>query len=133
MSSFSPQSFLAGAFSAASFFIEQFTPDVTRGGVADYRHYRKRLKKIADAADRRLYGKVEKKIAAIVAAAPVEIKQQAQAVQSAIDFSELVKHQTQENHVLLVNSLKKLDQLLEAAMIRQQNEEEELIIMMLLA
>lgn len=105
----------------------------TRGGVTDYRHYRKRLKKIAAAADRRLYGKVEKKIAALVEAAPVEIKQEAIKIQSTIDFSAITKEQSQQIHVLLVNSLKKLDELLEEAMLKQQNEEDEMVLIMALA
>lgn len=104
--------------------------EATRGGVTDYRHYRKRLKKIADAADRRLYGRVEKKIAAIVESAPVEIKQEVKNIQSTIDFSAIAKEQSQQIHDELINKLKKLDQLLNEAIVKQQNEEDELILIM---
>ena len=106
---------------------------VTRGGVADFRHYRKRLKKIAAAADRRLYGKVEKKIAALVEAAPIQIKQEAVKIQATIDFGAIAKQQSQEIHLQLIDALKKLDLLLEEAMLKQQNEEDEMILIMALA
>ena len=105
----------------------------TRGGVADYRRYQKKLKRIAAAADKRLYGKLEKKVAALVKDAPLEIREEAEKIQSTIDFSAIAQDHTRQIHVLLLNSLKKLDELLEAAIINQQNEEDELALIMVLA
>lgn len=133
MSSFSPQSFLSSAFSAASFFIEQFIPTVTRGGVADYKKYRKNLKAIAAAADRRLYRKIERRIEQLEnVELPPQVQTVVKSIERKIDYSELVKSESQQIHVLLAESLKKLDQLLEAAMIAQQNEEDELVLIMAL-
>lgn len=126
--------FNSAIFNNLIFNVGEVIDSVTRGGVADYRHYQKKLKRIAKAADQRLYGKVKKRVAALAKQElPQIIRTEVQEIQSTVDFGELVRTQSQENHVLLVNALKKLDQLLEEAMLKQQNEEEELIIMMILA
>lgn len=131
-SAFQSNAFQSNAFQILRDAIAPIIP-VSRGGVADYRHYRKRLKKIAAAADRRLYNKVEKKIAAIVESAPIEIKQEAVKIQSTIDFGKIAQNQSQEIHTQLIELIKKLDLLVEQAILKQQNEEDELILIMALA
>lgn len=103
----------------------------TTGGVADYRKYRKQLKDIASAADRRLYRKVERRIEQLY---NVELPPQVQTVikniERKIDYAALVKYESQQIHALLDESLKKLDQLIQESIIR---EEEDLIIIMAMA
>lgn len=108
-------------------------PVVTRGGIADYRAYRKQLKNIASAADKRLYRKAENRIETLAKSPIPEVKAQAVAIQKKIDFTIEAQKESAIIHALLVESIKQLDLLVEQAMLKQQNEEEELIIMMLLA
>jgi len=107
------------------------TPVETRGGVADYRAYRKQLKKIAQAADRRLYRKAEIKIEKLVKEAPAEIKQQAITIQREIDFAALAKNESESLQKLLLEAIKKLDLLVAQAILRE--EDDDLILIMALS
>jgi hypothetical protein len=106
-------------------------PVVTRGGVADYRAYRKQLKKIANAADKRLYRKADNRIEKLVKSPVPEIKAQAVAIQKQIDFTIEAQRESAIIHNLLVQSIKQLDLLVEQAMLREREEEELILIMAL--
>lgn len=130
MSSFSPQSFLASAFSAASFFLEQFTPTVTRGGVADYRRYQKKLERIAAAADKRLYGRVKKRVDALAKEnPPFAIEKQIVAIQ--VDLNAIMEKGVYAQHALLIEQIKKLDLLIEQFILEQRKKEDEIIILLM--
>ena len=132
MSSFSQKSFFSSAFSAASFFIEQFTPTATRGGVADFRHYQKKLRKIAEAADRRLYGKVKRRVNALAKQElPPVIKKRVAEIQ--VDLSAVINTAAENQHKLLLEQIKKLDLLIEQFILEQHKREEEVILFLLMA
>jgi len=114
---------------AFQFFTGGSEPPHTTGGLADYRAYRKRLKKIASIAERRLYKKAETKLEALAAAAPLEIQKEAKAISAAINFQEIAQTESQEMHAALLRAIKNLDVLIEEAILREENEEEELILM----
>ncbi len=105
------------------------TPTPTTGGIDDYRAYRKRLRKIANAADKRLYSKVQKEVAKlIVSPAPDVVVATAKEIERVIDFEVLAKGESQLMAQQLDKLLIKLDQLMSEVIIR--NEEEELILLM---
>jgi len=106
------------------------TPQTT-GGVDDYHAYRKRLKKIASAADRRIYGKMQKSVAKLIEQAPPEVIETAKQIERAIDFEALAKGESQLMAKQLDMLLLKLDELVREAIIR--DEEEEILILMAIA
>lgn len=100
-----------------------------RGGVADYHAYRKKLRKIAKAANKRLYSKVEKDVAKLaVSSAPDIVVATAKEIERTIDFAALSKGESILMAQQLDKLLIKLDELMAEAIIR--NEEEELILLL---
>lgn len=101
-------------------------PVITRGGVADYHDYQKQLRKIAKAADERLYGKVIKRLEAVQKTndAPTVITNVIREIETKIDFAALARNESQEIHGQLLKLLLKLEQLV------AQEAEDELIILM---
>lgn len=120
-------------FNNAIFNTGNDSPDAptSRGGVADYRAYRKQLQKIAKAADRRLYRKAEIKIEKLLKTAAPEVKAEIIAVQRQIDFGALAQAESAELHLLLLEAIKKLDLLVAQAILL--DEDEDLILMMALS
>ena len=107
-------------------------PDApTRGGVADYNAYRKKLKRIANAADRRLYKKAENKVERLVKEAPIEIKRQAIDIQNKIDIAALARNEAESLNALLIESIKKLDLLVTQAIMRE--DDDDLLLIMALS
>lgn len=105
------------------------SPEVTRGGVADYRRYREQLKRIADAADRRLYKKVEERIERLIEEAPAEIAAPARRIQREYvpDFAALAAAETAGMHAMLLKMITLLGSLLD-----ETEQEDELILMMVI-
>jgi hypothetical protein len=104
-------------------------PAPTTGGVGDYHAYRKKLRKIAKAADKRLYSRVQKDVAKLVTSpAPDVVVSVAKEIERTIDFAALSKGESLLMAQQLDRLLLKLDQLIKEAIIR--NEEEELIMLM---
>jgi hypothetical protein len=107
-------------------------PTPSTGGVDDYRAYRKKLRRIAEAADKRLYGKVQKNVAKLVASpAPDVVVTAAKEIERTIDFAALSKGESLLMAQQLDKLLIKLDQLIAEAIMR--DEDEDLILMMALS
>ena len=108
------------------------SPSATTGGIADYRKYKKQLHAISKAAEKRLFSKVEKKISKLAKQATPEIVEIVNDIKTQINFDELAFQQSQEINAQLFILLKKLDKLVNDALIleRQREDEEELILIM---
>lgn len=107
---------------------------VTRGGVpADIGKYRKHLLEIAEAAEKRLYKKVQNEIAVLASESPQEIADVAREIQVEIDFSAIAAAESQVVQKRLLLLLAKLDKIIEQVIMRQEiwrESEDELIILM---
>lgn len=100
------------------------------GGPVDYRSYQNRLRRIARAADKRLYRKVEKQVVKLAKTAPAPIAKVAEQIASTIDFAELANSQSQLITVQLNILLKQLDELVSTSIMREIEAEEEMILVM---
>jgi len=102
------------------------------GGPVDYRAYRKQLRKIARAADKRLYAEARRNLQNLAVNAPITISSSINAIQKQIDFEALIEHQSQNAAVELSIALKKLDELISTAIMREIEAEEEMILIMVI-
>lgn len=104
----------------------------TRGGVADFRHYQKKLRKIAEAADRRLYKKAKRRVEALAKQElPPVIEKRVAEIR--IDLDAVLNKAAEAQHALLIEQIKKLDLLIESLIVKRQREEEEAILVLLMA
>lgn len=106
---------------------------VTRGGVSDWRAYRKQLKKIAAAADKKLYKEVQVKIEKIIEVAPLEIKQEAIKIEKSIKFEFNTAQQQAEIQADILSKIAELDLLLKKLILQNIEAEEETIFILLMA
>jgi len=108
-------------------------PDGGGGIFIDAGKYRKHLLEIAEAADRRLYKKLQKKISVLANDPTEEVADVAREIQVSIDFSALAVAESQISQQKLWQLLIKLDQIVEKAIMHQvmlRESEDELIILM---
>lgn len=103
----------------------------------DYRKYRKYLKRLSDAADKRLYKKLEKQIELIVEEAPPSIAGKAKQAKKELDFvlmrdmaSADISGEIQAKIAGILNSL---DLIVEQAILDEEMLEEEMLIMAVLS
>lgn len=102
----------------------------TRGGVADFRHYQKKLRRIAAAADKRLYKKVKKRVEVLAKEnLPPAIEKQVVAIQ--IDLDVILEKGIAAQHALLIEQIKKLDLLIEQFILEQRKKEDEILILLM--
>lgn len=114
---------------ANSWGLTSSTP-ATRGGVADFRHYQKKLRRIAAAADKRLYKKVKKRFEVLAKEnLPPVIEKQVVAIQ--VDLNAILEKGVQSQHALLIEQIKKLDLLIEQFIIEHRRREDELLILLM--
>lgn len=106
------------------------TPAPSRGGVADFRHYQKKLRRIAAAADKRLYKKVKKRVEVLVKEnLPPVIEKQVVAIQ--IDLDAILEKGVAAQHTLLIEQIKKLDLVIEQLILEHRRREDEIIILLM--
>lgn len=102
----------------------------SRGGVADFRHYQKKLKRIAAAADKRLYKKVKKRVEVLAKQElPPVIERQIVAIQ--IDLDAILEKGIATQHALLIEQIKKLDLLIQKLILEQRKKEDEILILLM--
>lgn len=104
---------------------------VTRGGIADYRKYQKKLRKIAKAADSRLYKKARKQIEVLQQEElPAAVEKQIATI--SLDLTQVLDQAAENQHESIMQQIKKLDLLIEQIILEQHKREEEIIIFLLM-
>lgn len=105
---------------------------VSRGGVADYHKYQKKLRRIAKAADERLYKKARKQIELLQQEElPLEVEKQVAAI--SLDLTQVLDKAASVQHEVIMQQIKMLDLLIEQIIMEQHKREEEIVLFLLMA